>query len=557
MAKKHKQKSGADAQGGQSRADFRYWPHLIVLIIILFFGIIRFRLLDMPLERDEGEYAYAGQLILQGIPPYQLAYNMKLPGTYAAYAVILGLFGQTPAGVHAGLLLANAATTFLVFLLAARLFGAWSGVISAASYALLSTSPTVLGFAGHATHFVALAAVAGIFLLLKAIESKRPWLYFCAGLLVGLAFVMKQPGIFFVFFAGLYFLISEWKPTNDAPADSHKVDWRGLAVRGSMLIVGAVLPFAFTCVVLWRAGAFSKFWFWTFLYAREYASALGPYQGVQVLWGVAPGVIGSAVFVWLFAAVGLSAIGWDSEIRTHSIFLSAFLLFSFLAVCPGFYFRQHYFIVMLPAVSLLAGAAVAATTRKLKQAGKMSLQFLPSLLFVFAGAYPLVAQQDFFFQMDPLTACRAIYGPNPFPEALQIADYLRNHSSPNARIAILGSEPEIYFYARRHSATGYIYVYPLMEVQKYASTMQQEMISQIEAAQPEYIVLVDVQLSWLARPGSDTEILAWSQRYIQERYQLDGIVDILTDTVYRWGADALTYRPTSEFTVKIFKRGAP
>ena len=24
----------------------------------------------MPLERDEGEYAYAGQLILQGIPPY-------------------------------------------------------------------------------------------------------------------------------------------------------------------------------------------------------------------------------------------------------------------------------------------------------------------------------------------------------------------------------------------------------------------------------------------------------------------------------------------------------
>lgn len=37
-----------------------------------------------PLERDEGEYAYAGQLMLQGIPPYQLAYNMKLPGTYAA-----------------------------------------------------------------------------------------------------------------------------------------------------------------------------------------------------------------------------------------------------------------------------------------------------------------------------------------------------------------------------------------------------------------------------------------------------------------------------------------
>ena len=49
----------------------------------------------MPLERDEGEYAYAGQLMLQLIPPYQLAYNMKLPGIYAAYAVVLKLFGQT------------------------------------------------------------------------------------------------------------------------------------------------------------------------------------------------------------------------------------------------------------------------------------------------------------------------------------------------------------------------------------------------------------------------------------------------------------------------------
>ena len=40
---------------------------------------IRIRLLGIPLERDEGEYAYAGQLMLQGIPPYEFAYNMKLP----------------------------------------------------------------------------------------------------------------------------------------------------------------------------------------------------------------------------------------------------------------------------------------------------------------------------------------------------------------------------------------------------------------------------------------------------------------------------------------------
>lgn len=39
------------------------WPWLVVVLVLLFAGFIRFRLLDLPLERDEGEYAYAGQLL--------------------------------------------------------------------------------------------------------------------------------------------------------------------------------------------------------------------------------------------------------------------------------------------------------------------------------------------------------------------------------------------------------------------------------------------------------------------------------------------------------------
>src|SRR5271165_5273384 len=36
------------------------WQYGLVLLVILFFAAIRVRLLDFPLERDEGEYAYAG-----------------------------------------------------------------------------------------------------------------------------------------------------------------------------------------------------------------------------------------------------------------------------------------------------------------------------------------------------------------------------------------------------------------------------------------------------------------------------------------------------------------
>ena len=79
-----------------------HWPALWLLLILALVAVVRIRLLSMPLERDEGEYAYAGQLMLEGEPPYRLIYNMKMPGTYAAYAWIMAVFGQSAAGIHLG-----------------------------------------------------------------------------------------------------------------------------------------------------------------------------------------------------------------------------------------------------------------------------------------------------------------------------------------------------------------------------------------------------------------------------------------------------------------------
>src|SRR5437763_9556222 len=95
----------------------RHRAWLLVGAMVLFTICVRVRLAAMPLERDEGEYAYAGQLMLKGIAPYKAAYNLKLPGTPAAYAVIMAIFGQSPAGIHAGLAIVNAASIVLMFLI--------------------------------------------------------------------------------------------------------------------------------------------------------------------------------------------------------------------------------------------------------------------------------------------------------------------------------------------------------------------------------------------------------------------------------------------------------
>ncbi len=94
-----------------------------VFLLVIATAAVRWRLLDVPLERDEGEYACGAQMILLGFAPYEGVYNMKLPGIYSANAVVLALFGETHGGVHLGLLVVNAATIARVGIRRANLGG--------------------------------------------------------------------------------------------------------------------------------------------------------------------------------------------------------------------------------------------------------------------------------------------------------------------------------------------------------------------------------------------------------------------------------------------------
>jgi 4-amino-4-deoxy-L-arabinose transferase-like glycosyltransferase len=464
-------------------------PRIALILILLAAALIRIRLAPTPLERDEGEYAYAGQLMLEGIPPYRLASNMKLPGTYAVHALVMAIFGETIVGIHIGLLLANAACIVFVFLLGRRLLGDSCAIAAAAAYAALSLSPVIAGTASHATQFVTLFALAGTLLLL---ENRAGW----AGLCFGLAFLMKQHGVFFMLFGIAWLLYAR----------------AGVRAMGRYAFA-ALLPYAITCLILWRAGVFGNFWFWTVTYAREYAMRVPLAAGIRYFASTFSGIVAANPVLWAIAVAGAVL-----AIREHkAAFLLVFLLFSFLTSVPGLLFREHYFIPLMPAAALLAG--LTATRRW----GRWAL--------VAAIALSLIAERRFYFTMTPAEAARYLWGDNPFPEAVTAADYLRAHTAPQTRIAILGSEPEIYFYSHRHSATGYVYMYGLMEPQPYALRMQEELIRDLEASRPAYIVDVDVPTSWLMRDNSATRIIDWWDAYRPRHYALDRTFDDMT--VYR------------------------
>ncbi|MFH1995473.1 MAG: glycosyltransferase family 39 protein [Candidatus Omnitrophota bacterium] len=516
----------------------------VVLIIVLASFAIRIRLADVPLQRDEGEYAYHGQLLLQGIPPYVKAYSMKMPGIFVVYALIMAVFGQTNAGIHMGLAVVNAATIIIVFLLGRRLFDREIGIAASAFFAVLSLSQGLQGVSANAEHFAILPILCGLLILSKN-NSGKPYRYLLSGTLFGTAVLIKQHSALFVVSAAALIAFYEWRHRTE--------EGRRGVLRSLLFIAGSAAPLLLTIAWLVAAGAFEKFKFWTFDYARLYVSAY-PFL-IKVFKNELYMATHLSSPIWIFAVIGIAAPFWDKSLRRNGALVAYFFIFSFLAACPGFYFRLHYFTYLVPAASLSAGVAVGSIARKISERNSKLLKRRTIVaLTSFALAVTIFNQRHFFFGMTPKEACRAMYFMNPFPESIKVAEYLRKNASDGDTVAVIGSEPQIYFYSKMRSATAHIYMYPLMEEHKLAVSMQQEMIDQIESKRPEFLVLVNVDASFLMGPKSARMLFDWFDRY-KRGYDLVGIADCISHskTVYRWDEEVVGYYPVSTHRIELYR----
>ena len=520
------------------------WAWILLAAVAIFTSAIRIRLLQTPLERDEGEFGYMGQLILQGIPPYKIACNMKLPGTYAMYALFLKIFGNSVAGIHLGLMVMNLISIVLVFLLAKRLLGPLGAVVASASFGLMSLSPSVLGTSAHATQYVLPFALGGILLMLRAIDSGKASTLALSGLLLGTSFLMKQHAVFFLVFALLYYI---W-------ARARKMPIGRLAIHSGVFGLAMVIPYGLTCLILYKLGVFGEFWFWTYTYARTYASEVGFKEGVKWFLKMVKDVMEHSSLLWALGGVGVIAIMLEKRARANRVFLFGFVVFSFLTVCPGMYFRAHYFITFLPALALLIGAAVQYGTEAFRSLGPV--RFIPAVLFLCLLGNFVSLERGFLFRMNPTDVSIMMYKSAEFPAMEEVSRYVKAHTKPGDKILVFGSEPEIYFYAQRHACTKFIYTYALVERHKYCSVMQRQMIREIKASEPKYVAVIRVPTSWAFWPGCDRTLTDQGMRYFGRHYELVGIAELISKdrVLYFWDKEAKDYNPASQSYVLVLRR---
>jgi hypothetical protein len=475
---------------------------------------------------------------------------MKFPGTYYAYAGLMAVFGQSAAGIHLGLILVTSLSILLLFLISRKVLNEAGGFMAAALFAALSAHPYANGLAGHATHFVVLFACLATYALLRQAEKDSTVWKLLAGASLGLAILMKQHAAVFAL-AGTLWLAWEKR--------SHL---RPLLASLGILGGGMAAPIGLVFAGLAWAGVWQRFHFWTIEYARQYVFIfplrLAPEYFVA---GFGP-IFTDGIWVWPLGLAGLALLFLRTPFRRAARLGAGLLLAGLLATIPGFYFRGHYFLMVMPGMALLNAALILALGGWVKKfPDRRWLRFVAPCLFVVVLADLGLRNARLWFALPPAEASRLLYHYNPFPESPAIADYLARHTTPSDTIAVLGSEPQLYFLAGRRPATGYIYMYPLTEPQALAARMRAEFTQEIEQARPKYVVHINIFASWCSAviPGVTGPIIDrlenWWESYATN-YQLVGMVD-MTDgqpTRFFWDEQLANRTNTNPANIAIFVR---
>ena len=527
----------------------------LLAILILLIYTIRSKFALIPFERDEGIYSYFGTLVLEGKIPYKDFYEIKFPGLFYFYGLIVAMFGETVKGMHTGFMYINIISILFIYHAAKRLFSPIAGIIAATTFAFISLTPNLSGFTVQSEHGVAFFTSMG--LLFYALTKKNSkWYYFLLmGIAMGLAFMVKTTGVFMALWGGLIvildFIFSK-KPKQFKPFFKNLFAYS----------IGGLSIIAIFFSIIYFKGSFKEMIYWTFEHSRAYAAGMPMEEGLKYFKYTRDAIVQNHKFLWIHAVLAIGVCLF----RPISFQLKAFgitvLAFSFLTIVPGFYFYGHYWIQTIPGVAIIAGLTyhciITVFESKIKL-GKLNLRYIYLSIFAILTFSHINALKSYYFHPNYELILRQVYGNNPFPEAMEIGNFINANSKPEDNIVLIGSEPQIYFYTKKKSPSRHAYFTSIVNNVPMHKEWQREFVRDTEKAKPRYVVFFNHQFSLLVQPNTDKYVFEWANKYIADNYKVVGVVEMADgqQSNYTWKEAALNYQPKTPSYVLVFERKTP
>src|SRR5262245_46348928 len=273
-------------------------PAIWFAAICAFACLLRWPIAAVPLERDEGEYAYIAQRWWLGEVPYRDSFDQKPPGVFVAYAVIQKVFGTSPAAIHWGTQVYTFGTLALIFFLGRELFGPTEGLLAALFAAYMTADLCVLGQAANTETFMILPLTAAFLATLLARDRGSSGWALLAGVCSSLALLCKQVALPNVALCGLLMVVTG------------SARWR-LTVAFAL---GGVVGLAPTIAYFAAAGALPDFWDCVVAHNLTYARRVPSYEYPIWFWLGSRNLLGQWWGILVLASVaGLWEAGRGSQ----------------------------------------------------------------------------------------------------------------------------------------------------------------------------------------------------------------------------------------------------
>lgn len=460
-------------------------------------------LLLLPLARDQGHFAYAGQVVLDGGLPYRDVFDQKGPATHYTFALAMALFGQTAWGVRCFFFLVALLTTRFAATLGARLAGIQARLACAlaVALALVQGDEGTAWHSGQVEDLLLALQLAAVCLFGNEAAAGSRWRSALAGGLLGLACTYKPtavlPSIALLIIAGACL------PRAEHTARLSYRSWLVYSLGGFMLPPLMALGYLAT------RGAFDDFW----MVVVDFNSAYAELKN-----GLAKG-LGMLVTRW--GRLTVLASGGALAVRIRSARTTDRLLWGLTAanlsmiVWQGKFWPYHW-TPLIGCLAVFAGISAAHVAADLRsRLGHCSPAAVPAMVALLLAAVPVdlkylsgmwrgTAQVAVGRQSLDKFRARFECGAVDADVHRQAAEYIRTHTSPDETVLVWGYETVVNFLAGRRAPTRFAVDRILcLDGFKRQAEWRAEFLDSLAESPPAYIVVVDHNGTSMWRESTD------------------------------------------------------
>lgn len=469
-------------------------------------------------DRDSGVFLYTGWRMLNGEIPYLDIWEHKPPFIFLINALGLALGDGSRWGVWALEVIFLLAAALLAHNLSKKLFGPAPAYVCVLM--LLLSFLFIIQDGNFTTEYALPIQFAALALAYRVVTKRGSHLdVFGIGALGSVAFFTKQTAI--GVWISIVIVLTMWRI----------LAWDARRLGRELLLISLGAFVAGSAFVLYLAvhQALPAFWEQAFRYNLVYSTPdtgllnrLRPfYIGILPLarCGLFPiGLIG-----WLTA--GMILISRKKPIAGGSRAFLMILLVNLpieilLAGVSGNTY-SHYYISMLPALSLFAALAFKGifSSIQLPDATRMARATITlAVLFVFIWSCwgDLLAVRKSFLSVRPAEAIA----------------YLRDHTTPADTVLMWGMETRINYYIQRRSPSRFVYLSQQYDNRYASNAIIEEFLTDIIQARPKFIVDTgEEQMPIFSLPQSD-ERIEDDIAFLKAKYE--PTVEIAGWTVYQY-----------------------